>query len=363
MIQKNRIKHLFLIATIVFVVILAIELCVLRIADKEMSSIELLTKVTQGIIEDMDAESESVGAERYSEVLGRELTVDEEKRQRELEAQYKMLMYNNIGAAQDFLLPDGTWFLDEDTMCFRLSLDKDGEKYFHFFALENEEIINRYRACWEDSFYSYDKNAKEMVERYRYYQLVFDSFYIDGITVIPEQVSIYKVESILPVGSDDAGSRITGFALVDILKFEVQDTGELDYYELASEIDQYNVTDLSYDYTCNGVEYSVNRDCTLNGKMFSIESRKALLEDCVSETYALQDMDLVGLRKYHTNKEEYTCDLLGGEVTAVICDQNVLYNAYKYLWIYLVFLLLVDVAVAIGISVIVIAIRERKKSS
>lgn len=360
--RKNKVKWLFLITAIVLVVFLAIELCVLRIADKEMSSMEVLTKVTRGIMEDMDAESESTGTERYSEVLGRELTADEEKRQRELEAQYKMLMYNNIGAAQDFLLPDETWFLDEDTMCFRLSLDKDGEKYFHFFALENEEIINRYRACWEDSFYSYDKNAKEMVERYRYYQLVFDSFYIDDMTVIPEQISIYKVESILPVGSDDAGSRITGFALVDTLKFEVQDTGELDYYELAGEIDQYNVTDLSYDYTCNGVEYSVNRDCTLNGKFYSVEERKALLEDCTSETYEFQDSDLVGFPKYHIGKDIYSCDLLGGDVTAVICDQNVLYNAYKYLWIYVIFVLLVDVAVAIGIAAIVTAIKERKKS-
>lgn len=361
--QKNRIKASILITAIALVVILAIELGVLQIVDKKMGSDEVAMSVTRRMLEEMDKDSGSADEEPYSEILGRKLTADEEEYQRVLETQQKILIYNNMGLMQDFLLPDGTWFLDEDMICIRLSVDIGEERYINFFSVENEEIINRYRACWEDSFYSYDKNVKEMVERYRYYQLVFDSFYMDGMMIVPEQVSIYKVECMPPVGSDNDYSQVTGFELVDVLKYEVENVNGLDYYKLAGEINQNNVTGLSYDYTCNGAGgYSVLRDCTLNGKFFSVEARKSMLASCAAETYEFQDRDLLGLPKYHVEKETYSGAWMGGNVTAVVCDQNILYNAYKYTWQLILFVLLVDVAAAIGIAAIAMVIRKRKMS-
>lgn len=355
--RKNG-KKFCLITVIVLVVIVAIELCVLQVVDEKMSIMEVLKRSTHRIIEDMDAAD--VSTEQYSEILCRNLTEEEVKRQRELEAQFRLVMYNNADSAQDILLPDGTWLLNEDTLYFRLGLDKDGERYYHFFDLENEEIMPRYRDHWEDSFYSYETSMTELKESYRYYRLVLERFYIEDGSIIPGRIGIYKVERTSAEGFKPGYDGPTNVELVDEWEYEVQGAEELACYELVDELDLYNVTDISLAYTCNGVEYMVNRDCTLNGKFISPEERKELLEDLVTETYALQDRDLVGLPKYHIAKEIYNCDMLGGEVTAVVCETNMLYNAYIYLWMYVAVVLFVDILVALGIAAIVIALKKRK---
>ncbi|MBQ9984020.1 MAG: hypothetical protein IJP29_05470 [Lachnospiraceae bacterium] len=356
--EKKQFGKWLLLASVVFVIVVAVELIAVRAVDKKMEQESMGLNLAGRKLEDTEQDD---AQESYSEILGRELTEVELRRQEELQLQFGLLIYNNnIGLAQDFVLADGTWFLDEDKMCIRISSVGGDEQSSTFFTLDNQEILNQYRGYWEDSYYSYDKNATEMVERYRYYQLVFDRFYLDDMQVIPQQVSIYKVEC-NPEGDVDY-PEVTDFALMEIIQLEVPDTEGLDCYELAEEINADTVEGLSYDYTCNGSDaYKIMRDCTLNGKFFSVEGRKKMLQDCLDENYDFVDRDLIGFSNYYCKTSVHDHELLGDSVTAVSCEQNLLYHLYRYIWQLVVFVLTIDLVVAVAITLIVFFINKNKR--
>ena len=361
--DKNKVKRFLLISVVVFVVLLIIELIVVRIVDDRRGKNTVAMNTMKRIVKDIDVVEESTDSAEYSVILERMLTEEELKEQKILEAQKKMITYNNIGLAQDIVLPDGSFLLDEDGMYVYISVKTEGDAVcYHVFSMENEEILNRYRSYWGDSFYSYDKNTKEMEEKYRYYQLVLDRFYLDGMEVIPEQVSIYKVER-MPMDGEEY-PEVTGFELMETIRLADLNVEGLDCYELVTEIDSYTVTGLSYDYTCNGMgEYRVMKDITLNGKYFSLEERKELLTDFLDEKYELQDRDLIGVSKYYYQKNIYNSELLGGNVTTLVCESNILYNFCLYAWKLLLLVLMTQMMVSVGIAAIVIAVKNKKESS
>lgn len=360
-VMKNAVKQLLIMTGVLFVLMLMIDTIIIRVIDKHEENDTFVVNIAERTLQNMDEVEETTDVVEYSEILGRNLTKEEEKEQRKLEAQRSLLIYNNIGLAEDFLLPDGTWLLDEDMIYIDLSVQtEDGTNYYNVFPLDDTELLEKYRSYWEDSFYSYDKNTKVAVERYRYYQLVFDRFYLDGMTVLPEQVSIYRVER-MPIG-DEEYPEITGYELMETLQFEVLDKEGLPCYELAMPLDENTVGDVSYDYTCNGVEgYRVMRDCTLNGKFFSLEERKKLLQECLDETYKSRDRDLVGFSNYYYRKSTKDSDLLGGEVTILLCEQNIFYNMWQYAWKLVVLVVVLEAVVSLGIAAMIIAIRISKQ--
>lgn len=360
-VMKNAVKQLLIMTGVLFVLMLMIDTIIIRVIDKHEENDTFVVNIAERTLQNMDEVEETADVVEYSEILGRNLTKEEEKEQRKLEAQRSLLIYNNIGLAEDFLLPDGTWLLDEDMIYIDLSVQtEDGTNYYNVFPLDDTELLEKYRSYWEDSFYSYDKNTKVAVERYRYYQLVFDRFYLDGMTVLPEQVSIYRVER-MPIG-DEEYPEITGCELMETLQFEVLDKEGLPCYELAMPLDENTVGDVSYDYTCNGVEgYRVMRDCTLNGKFFSLEERKKLLQECLDETYKSRDRDLVGFSNYYYRKSTKDSDLLGGEVTILLCEQNIFYNMWQYAWKLVVLVVVLEAVVSLGIAAMIIAIRISKQ--
>jgi len=361
--QKKSVGKWLLFGFITFVVILAIELSVVRIVDDRQEKNPFTLNIVQKMLDNMDVVHETADEVSYSGILGRDWTKEEENEQRELAAQSSLIMYNNIGLAEDFMLPDGNWFLDENMICLRLSMKtEDDTTYYSYFSVENEQILNTYRDYWKDAFYSYNKNTKEMVERYRYYQLVFESFYLDDKKLIPERVSIYQVENILPEGSENTSVDVTKLTLMDTMEFEVTKEDEWKHFEIVEEMDEYNITDLVYDYTCNGSgDYSVLRECTLNGKFFSLEERKQLLEDGLNETYTSKKRDLVGLSNYYYRKAVKNSQMLGGEVTAVVCEQNIFYRVYLYIWKMVLALIVADMCVAVLITVIAASVQMNKR--
>lgn len=360
MLHKRNRKQFFLIAAIVFVIIVIIELCVVRIKDLQLKNDSSFWGSVRGRLSE---EYETWERQNdYSVIIGRELSEDEKQQQIKLKMKQLLIAFNNGGVVSDYLLSDGTWFLDdEDEICIRISVDRDDKSDHVYFSLKNEEIMNRYRAVSEDSFYSL--NEMRLGWCYRYYQLVFDSFYLDGMTIIPEQVSIYRVESITSGDKVESLGEITGFECVDTLKLEVPDVKGLDYYKNVTEIDKDNPDRFVYDYVCNGMEgYAIwNNDYVLNEETISLKERRALLEDCLNETYAKQDRDLVGFSKMFFNKETATEDFWGGEVTAVCCEQNIFYNMYRYMGEFLLLVFVVDVTVALVCAAIVMAIRRARE--
>lgn len=358
--ENKSIRKWLLFGVITFVVILLLELCVVRIVDYSQEKDSLWLNITQRMLDDMV--SEEVDMLNCSEIIGREWTETEEQEQRNLKTQSGLITYNNLGVAEDFMLSDGEWFLDEDLICINLrKRTEEGILYNGYFRVENDEILSTYREYWKDAFYSYDKNTQEMLERYRYYQLVFESFYLDDKQLIPEKVSIYKVENIPPKGADSTYIDVTDFTLMKTMEFEVQNTDGLKHYEIAEPVDQYNVTDIVYDYTCDGVEdYSVLRDCTLNGKAFSLGERKALLEDCLNENYALKKRDLIGFSNYYYHKGVKNSSLLGGEVTVIACEQNILYRSYLYIWKFVLVVMIANIVVTAFITVIAAQVHKYK---
>lgn len=355
--MKSMVKQILMLTGILFVGMLAIDMIIVRVIDKHQEKNPFFSNIEARILDGMDGIDESAEAVEYSEILGREFTKEESNEQRILEAQKSLLIYNNIGLAQDFMLPDENWLLDENRICIELSMTTEGDiRHYNVFSLEHPELLERYRSYWKDSFYSYDINTREAVERYRYYQLVFDRFYLDDMTVLPEQVSIYKVER-MPVNGEEY-PEITECERMETLQFEVLNEEELVCYELAMEIDTDTVADLTYDYTRNGVGmYRVNRDCTLNGKFFSLEERKKLLQEGFDETYESRDRDLVGFSNYYYRKSTGNSDLLGGEVTMLHCEQNIFFNMYQYIWKLVVLIVVLEFAASIGIATIAIAIK------
>ncbi len=361
--MKSTIKQLLIITGVLFVLMLLMNALVVRIIDKRGENDTLLLNVGERILQDMDKEKDPAEVEKYSEILGRNLTQEEEQEQRKFTAQRSMLLYNNIGCAEDFVLPDGTWLLEEDMIYLDLAMKtEDDTLRYGVFSLDDPKLLDRYRSYWKDAFYSYDKNAKGAVERYRYYQLVFDCFYLDGMTVLPEQVSIYKVERMPMYGEEYP--EITACELMETLEYEVSDKEGLACYELATVIDASTVANVSYDYTCNGAEgYRVLKDCTLNGKYFSIEERRTLLQECLDETYESRDRDLVGFSNYYYRKRMKHSDLLGGEVTILLCEQNILHNMYRYIWQLVVLVVVLEIVGALGIAGIVTAVKLSKKKN
>lgn len=359
--MKSMVKHMLIIMGVLFALMIMIDTIVVRAIDKHEENDAFVLNVAEKILDNMDELSENADETQYSVILGRNRTIDEEETQRRYTAQRSLFMYNNIGLAQDFVLSDGTWLLDEDRIYIDLSLKtEDGVFDYNIFLLEDQELLERYRSYWKDSFYSYEKSAKKMVERYRYYQLVFERFYLDDTRLIPQQVSIYRVER-MPIG-DAEYPKITSCELMETVQYEFTNKEGLVYCELVTEIDADTVADLSYDYTCDGKEgYRVKRDCTLNGKVFSLEERKKLLQECLDESYESRDRDLVGFSNYHYQKSTHDSDLLGGEVTILLCEQNILYNMCQYAWQLVVLVVVLEAVASIGIAGIIIAIKSSKQ--
>ncbi len=361
--REKNLKKWLLFGIVTFVIILIIELGVIGIIDREQEEKSLVLNVAQRMIDDIDLRNETADEDGYSELLGRELTEEEQQEQKRLSVQQGMIMYNNIGMVFDFMLSDGNWFLEEDMICVCLRLKTEDEAYRNYFQVENEEILNMYRTCSKDSFYVYDKSTKEMVERYRYYQLVFESFYIDGNQLLPEKVSIYKVESMLPENSTDSIIEVTDFDLVEAMEFEVPNAEKLKRYEIAEKLDQYSITGVSYPYTCDGSDdYSVMSDCTLNGKGLSLQERQRLLIEGLNGTYDSRKRDLIGMSNYYYRTVTKNSQLLGGDVTAVICEQNIFYRAYLYAWKVVLAILVADIVTATFITVIVFQIQKYRKN-
>ena len=186
--KKKQIKKWLLIGVIVFVVLVAVELIAVCIVDSNMEKESFALNTLDKVV------SNEYAAEECSHIVKRELTADEIIQQKILQKKHSLMIYNNIGLAEDIVLPDGSWFLDKSPMIIRITDGGSEERSTVYFTLENQEIMNRYLSYWKDNYYSYDKTPKEMVESYRYYQLVFDRFYLNDMTIIPQKVSIYKVE-------------------------------------------------------------------------------------------------------------------------------------------------------------------------
>ena len=361
--REKNLKKWLLFGIVTFVIILIIELVIIRIIDREQEEQSLVLNVAQLMVDDMDQKNEVTDDYVYSELFGRELTEKEQQEQRRLSVQQGMLIYNNTGMVFDFMLPDGNWFLEEDVICVCLRLKTEDEAYRNYFQVENEEVLNLYRTCSKDSFYSYDKSTKEMVERYRYCQLVFDSFYLDDNQLLPEKVSIYKVESMLPENSTNSLIEVTGFELVETMEFEVPNAEKLKRYEIAEKLDQYSITEVSYPYTCNGSgDYFVMSDCMWNGKGLSQKERQKLLVEGLNGTYDSRKRDLIGMSNYYYRTVTKNSQLLGGDVTAVVCEQNILYRAYLYAWKVVLIIIVADMITATFIAVIVFHVQKYRKN-
>ncbi len=360
--MKDRMKRLLIYVAIIFVSLLVVELVVVRIWDYRAQKSSLGLNVAARNFDNMSEKIESADVAEYAEIVGRELSSEELKQQKLAETHQSLLMYTNIGLAQDYIMPDGSWFVDEDTFFIRITLKKDDKTHYkNMFTLQDPELLEKYRSYWKDNFYSYDKTWKEMKERYRYYQLVFDRFYIDGMTIVPEQVSIYKVER-MPIGNADY-PEITNCEKMETIQFEVNDTEGLPCYEIKTQIEADNVTDIKYDYSCNGAEgYSIFKDITLNGKIHSMEQRRMLLQEAMDEDYNSRKRDAVGMSNYYYVKSVRDNNILGNDVTVVACEQNILYQAYQYIWKLLLVGVLLQLAMSFGIAGIVMAVKERKKN-
>ncbi len=355
-----NVKNLLKYTAVIFVIALLIELIAVRVIDYRLGHDSIIQNVAVKIVDDLDKVETDLYKEQYSGILNRKLTTEEDVAFKRARACQSIITYSNIGVVMDIAYGEGEFFLDEDTLYLELRDTSDETLYLDTFTLKNDEIMEKYRSYWKDIFYTFDKGFNGAEESYRYYQLVFDSFYVDDVTIVPEKVSIYKVERI-PVGGAEY-PEITNCELMETMDFDVTKEEHFLHYEIAQELDRWNIDSIAYDYTCDGKEgFSVRKDCTLNGKYFSIEEREALLAETLTDKHTSQKRDLVGFSKYYYSNEVIDSVMLEGSVNVLTCDSNIIYRMWCTLWIYIIPGALIQFAVALGCAAIILTIKEGMK--
>lgn len=207
------------------------------------------------------------------------------------------------------------------------------------------------------------KNFEELEESYRYYQLIVECFYLDGMTVCPEKISIYRVESQPELVFKNP---ITHCELMETIELDVPADKKKDCFTLTTEIDAGTVADLSYEYSRNGENgYTISSDCTLTEKKITLAEREQRLLECMSEQYISQKRDFVGFSKFYYRKQTGESELLGGEVTMLHCENGLYYRMYQYVWTFVVMVVVLEAlaagAIAAGTGAVIRLISKRKK--
>lgn len=361
--MKKIERYALITGTVFFAIFLLADYFWVRSADKGYAGEALFSNVEKKRLEDLNYEPEE-GELVYTSFWERDLTQEEFEEQKILTGQQALVMYNNQDIAQDMILPDGTFFLDSDKVY--LKIGKENEEKDHDFwvaAFENPDVIAQYRSYREDAFYTFRKDFEELEESYRYYQLIVECFYLDGMTVCPEKISIYRVESQPELVFKNP---ITHCELMETIELDVPADKKKDCFTLTTEIDAGTVADLSYEYSRNGENgYIIYSDCTLTEKKITLAEREQRLLECMSEQYISQKRDFVGFSKFYYRKQKGESELLGGEVTMLHCENGIYYRMYQYVWTFVVMVVVLEAlaagAIAAGTGAVIRLISKRKK--
>jgi len=353
MTKKSKIIIFVVVGTILFVLFLGVELYFVRLFDTRTGN-ERKAFMMRAIKIDIGETDSGLEENSFSNILNRELTSDEINSQSELFSHNLNIILSNAGVILGEFLPDGKWRMDEDSICIDI-MNEERERFI--FRLNNTDVLNEYRKYTENSYYYYDK--WKMLERYKYYVMVLDSFYVDDIRLIPKKISIYEAKCNFDEDMKPEDEDKVSVLLVDTIEFNDGNISGLDYYEIIEEIDSYSVDEYRFQYTRNGKEgYSVGT-AVFTEKINSVKERKEILEDCLNETYEFQERDLVGISKYYFAKEKYFSEYYNDYVTLVGCEDNIFYDTYKSLWQYVLLILALDAIVAYGIAAPVFVIKKR----
>lgn len=351
MTKKNKIIIFAVVGTILFAILLGVELYLVRVFDTKVGN-ERRTFMMRVMKSEVEDEYNSAFEEdSYSDILNRELTQEEINNRKELSITMSNILLSNIGMSLGIVLPDGNWLIDDDQLYIEIMNE---ERDHYIFTLDNADILNEYRKYTENSYYHYDK--WKMLEKYRYYVMVLESFYVDDIRLVPEKISIYEVECNL---DDTKPEDEVNALLVDTIEFNIENVAGLDYYEIVDEIDGYSVDEVRFNYACNGNEGYSAVPIVLTEKVYSVEERREILEDCLNETYEFQKRDLVGISKYYFVKEKHFSKLYNDYVTLAGCEDNIFYDTYKHLWQYVLLILVMDMIAAYGIAALIFVIKKR----
>lgn len=343
-------KRTIVIFVIIFVLLLLVEWGLLQDYDRDdgLSSMSMLINTGKNAIENLDKNL----IDKHSVVLGRELTDEEMKEQKELSLISNNIMFSNSGNLREILLSDGTGIIEEDCMYVHVAKDKNA----YVFSWENNDILKTYREYSKKSFCNYEKKVATVVMNYEYYVLIPESFYRKDTELIPEKLNIYKIHS------PEEGDLIDKVSLITTINCNVGEATGLDYYELCDRIDGYTMSNLFLNYTCNGEEgYQVRKDCILTEKYFTLSEREELLEDISKGRNKKQERDLFGFRKYYTAVEKIESNYWGGEVEIVACSINYNFGMYKNIWDTIWLTLMADIGVACAVAAIMNLCMGRRK--
>ena len=98
------------------------------------------------------------------------------------------------------------------------------------------------------------------------------------------------------------------------------------------------------------------------------EYRKSFSAEGIFERfYDFTEKDLIGFSKYYYDKQKGECDLPGGEVSMVCCQNGFYYRIDQYAWMYLVMIVAIEtvlsVIVAAVVSAIILLVKRKKSAS
>ena len=351
--EKHMKKKTVIFALSTFIILVIVEMIVVNRIDHGRGEKEF------DLVVSIPKQLEKIGLEEteevYSELLGRSLTKEEVRQENIINLQHSLTICSNVFYADDICLPDGSWILSDHVITARLYTES---KEMLYVTVDSPELVKAYNAYADQSEYAVRTDWVEGRNiKNTFYYVVLERFYLDGLRVIPEKASIYRIDQ-----EEYNTERKSSVTLADSLTCETGNVDNLPCYELEEGQDTSSLTYLTkFKYMCASEQKETSLMIGLvSGQESSLTERREVLEKLVSGKHVSGKRDLIGIPEYHTTVIRQDVPYYGGEVSIVLANRNVNYQIYKMFWIVGLILLIANVVIT-GILTGVRALIVRKK--
>ena len=349
-------KTTVIFALSIFIVLVIVELIAANRIDHMMNK-----DMMSGVVSTIPTQLEKIGLEEteevYSELLGRTLTKEEAIQENILNLQHSLAVYSSAYFADDIYLPDGKWFLSDDIITARLSTESKEKLYV---SVDSPELVKAYNDYANQSYNVRTTDMKERVEKSAFYCVVLERFYLDGIRIIPEKASIYRIEKEMHQDEVEEYS----VTLADSVDCETGNVDNLPCYELEAGQDTSSLTYLTkFKYMCASEQKEVSLMLGLiSGQESTLTERREMLEKLVSGKHVSGKRDLIGIPEYHTTVIRQDSPYYGGEISIVLANRNVNYQIYKIFLIFVWIILVINIVITViltGLRALIVHKRKR----
>ncbi len=247
--------------------------------------------------------------------------------------------------------------MSDDIITARLSTESKEKLYV---SVDSPELVKAYNDYANQSYNVRTTDMKERVEKSAFYCVVLERFYLDGIRIIPEKASIYRIEKEMHQDEVEEYS----VTLADSVDCETGNVDNLPCYELEAGQDTSSLTYLTkFKYMCASEQKEVSLMLGLiSGQESTLTERREMLEKLVSGKHVSGKRDLIGIPEYYTTVIRQDSPYYGGEISIVLANRNVNYQIYKIFLIFVWIILVINIVITViltGLRALIVHKRKR----